>query len=42
VSIYIKHNDNENDKGKGVLVNQDRGESVGIALDEKAYFSNED
>ncbi|KAJ8452954.1 hypothetical protein Cgig2_014717 [Carnegiea gigantea] len=42
MSIYVKHNDDENDKGKEVLVNQDTDEDIGVDLDEEAYFSDKD
>ena len=42
VSIYVENNDDENDRGKEVFVNQDRDENIGADLDEEKYFPGED
>jgi len=31
-----------NEKGKGVLVNEDKDKNIGVDLDEEAYVPNED
>jgi len=38
VSIYVEHNVDEIDKGKGVLVNEDMDENIGVDSNEEACF----